>query len=168
MTNNMTTAVDTVIQLSLGYEPDAAVSGAVLVQTEQSTFLTFNATKLGEDNFYQDAGTALIEFPRCLTTKFGYPNDEALGGHPLSAKMEGAYDIYEVLNSSWVKQLEEQNRVSFPKTANWQSRHFIITFHDSTFECLAKDIKITVLNESYEAVFALITKRVVSDVADGE
>jgi hypothetical protein len=159
----MTTDVDIVVKLDLGYTPEAAVSGAVLIQTEYSTFLTFNAKKLAEDGFYHDAGTALVEFNRCLITKFGYPNDEALGGHPLAAKMQGAYDIYEVLNSSWAMQLEQQNKVLFPNTGKWKSRHFIFTFHDSTFECLADNLKLEILNEPYETIFERIAKHVVSE-----
>ena len=158
----MTSEIDLVVKLDLGYTPEAAVSGAVLVQTEYSTFLTFNAMKFSDDGFYHDAGTALVGFSRCRVTKFGYPNDEALDGHPLALKMQGAYDVYEVLNSSWVMQLEEQNRVSFPNTGRWKSRHFIFTFHDSTFECLADDLKLEILNERYETTFERIAKRVVS------
>ena len=160
----MTTDIDTVIKLDLGYTPEAAISGAVLVQTERSTFLTFNALKLAEDGFHQeDAGTALIEFDRCLITKFGYPNDEAQGGHPLAAKMHGAYDIYEVFNSSWATQLEQQNGIPFLNLPKWNIRHFIFIFHDSTFECLADDFKLEILNEPYQKVYERITKRVLSE-----
>jgi len=33
--------------------------------------------------------------------KFGGPNDEALGGHPLYERGLGRYGVYEVFNSSW-------------------------------------------------------------------
>ena len=159
----MTKDVDVVVKLDLGYTPEAAISGAVLVQTERLTFLTFNANKLTEDGFYNSAGTALVEFYSCSITKFGYPNDEAFEGHPLASQMDGSYEIYEVINSSWVTQLEEQNRVSFPNTGKWKCRHFIFAFHDSTFECIADDLKIEILNQPYETVFDRITKRVLSE-----
>ncbi len=157
--------IDKVVELDLGYTPEAAISGAVLVQTEQSTFLTFNAMrKVGQRR--EPAGSALVEFPFCQCTLFGYPNDEALPGHPLYSNGldSGGYGIYEVLNPSWPKRLEAQNRVVFPDAAPYSSpRHFIITFHDNTFECLADDIVLEVIDEPYEQVFARIAKRVLAE-----
>ena len=159
-----TNDVDDVVLLDLGYKPEAAVSGAVLVQTEHSTFLTFNAMKLENDGLRHPAGHAVIEFLLCAITKFGYPNDEASPGHPLYSKMAGAYDIYEVLNSSWIAELDQQNLVAFPNADNGaRSRHFIISFHDSTFECIADDFKLVVTDEPYEVVFQRIADRVVAE-----
>src|SRR5690349_20064435 len=129
---------DTVLELDLGYKPEAAVSGAVLLATEYSTVLAFNATEMAQDGQFLPAGYAIIEFLGCQITKFGYPNDEALSGHPLYPRLKGAYGIYEVLNSSWLTQLEQQNRAPFSDSGKWNARHFLITFHDSTFECLAE------------------------------
>jgi hypothetical protein len=86
---------------------------------------------------------AVLRFPMCQIMKFGYPNDEALGGHPLYEKGLGAYSIFEVLNSSWDKLLSDQNLIPFPnpRPAERLSRHFIVTFHESTFECLAEHIE---------------------------
>jgi hypothetical protein len=94
-----------------------------------------------------------------MLTKFGYPNDEALSGHPLYSKGLDAYGVCEVISSSWVKTLTEQNRVAFPDTPDSTLRHFIITFHDSTFECIARELKASVSEEPYEKVFAEITRR---------
>jgi hypothetical protein len=72
--------------------------------------------------------------------KFGYPNDEALPGHPLYPKGLSYYGLFEVLNSSWNKTLAEQNLVSFPDPSPSRSngRHFVVTFHDSALECIAE------------------------------
>jgi hypothetical protein len=82
---------------------------------------------------------AVLRFPLCHIFKFGYPNDEALPGHPLYSKGLSYYGLFEVLNSSWHKTLDEQNLVSFPnpQPSPTRSRHFVVTFHDSTFECIA-------------------------------
>ncbi len=154
--------VDKVVELDLGCIPEAAISGAVLVQTEQSTFLTFNAfRKAGRQR--ERVGTALVEFRFCTCTLFGYPNDEALKGHPLYQAGLRSYGIFEVLNPSWARRLEQQNRVAFPKTGTWSSRHFIITFHDSTFECLADDIALEIIDEPYARIFERITQRVLAE-----
>lgn len=159
----MTESVDKVIELDRGYLAEAAVSGAVLVQTERSTFLTFNAMQKRPDGLRERSGTALVEFPGCQCTQFGYPNDEALSGHPLYSSGLAEYAIHEVLNPSWARRLEQQNRVAFPQTGTWNLRHFIIAFHDSTFECLAGNLVLRVFDEPYARVLQRITERVLSE-----
>jgi hypothetical protein len=150
----------TIRTLDLGIVPEAAVSGPVLVATDDFTLLSFNAKRLeGEQRV--DAGTALLEFERCLISKFGYPNDEALSGHPLiGTTPKTCYRILEVVDSPWPAQLAAQNRIAFPHTSDWHIRHFIVTFHDSTFECLAHEVKVRVFPGPYADVWAEITKRI--------
>lgn len=163
----MTENMDQVIVLDLGYVPEAAISGAVLVQTESSCFLTFNAMRVEAGRNQSRAGFALVEFPGCLCTRFGYPNDEAFPGHPLFAKVQALYPpwtgIYQVLNSSWIRQVEQQNRKIFPNSSLWSVRHFIFGFHDSTFECIADDLVSQVIDEPFSAVLARISKRVLAE-----
>ena len=152
-----------IIELDLGCRPEPAVSGAVLVSSEYSTFLTFNAVKLNEDGpGLVNLGHAVVEFPLCHMTKFGYPNDEARWGIP--RYQATSYGIYEVKNSEWIPEIVRLNRYHFPDTPdNTTSRHFLIAFHDSTFECLADDIKIELTTEPYEQVFARISARFLSE-----
>lgn len=70
---------------------------------------------------------------------FGLPNDEAIEGHPLYKRGLSPYDVFEVVNSSWIRSLERMNSVHWrhdPATFQ-QLKHYIFTFHDSTFECIA-------------------------------
>ena len=160
----MTEEKDKVIALNLGCRPEAAVSGALLLQTEHNAYLTFNAQRESPDGFSEDAGTAVVEIVRCQITKFGYPNDEALLGHPLYRKGLITYGIYEVLKSSWIAELAEQNRIAFPdRTETTWMRHFVFVFHDSTFECLAQDVKISLHTEPYQRVFQTISKDLIND-----
>ena len=147
--------------LDFGIKPESAVSSPVLLQDDRSAFLTFNAERLRADGMFEEAGTAIVEIIGCSSTKFGYPNNEAIAGHPLYAKGLEAYDIFQVLNSSWDAEHAAQNLISFPNPRLSQSRpkHFIFTFHDSTFECLADEIKIEVSNEPYAQIFRRISER---------
>jgi|SRR5215203_780731 len=148
-----------VVKLDLGYVPEAAVSGAFLIQDEYRAFLTFNAMKV-ENDAYDAVGTAVVELIRCSTTKFGYPNDEALAGHPLYGKGLEAYEIFEVLDSNWIAQQREQNRVNFPDPPRKipTLRHFVFTFHDSTFECLADDIKVEIAKDPFAETLERLSK----------
>ena len=148
-------AIEKIIDLKLGVSPEAGVSGAVLVQSEYTTFLTFNAQKDTDEpsslgGFYTtDAGTAIVEFESCLISKFGHPNDEAAWGIPKYRDIDIETGICEVKNSNWVALLEKENSYSFPNTDYSLLKHFLLFFHDSTFECVASDIKLRLSEQPY-------------------
>jgi hypothetical protein len=88
---------------------------------------------------------ALVNFTRCRAFMFGPPNDEAFHGHPLAARGLKPYSAAEVLHSSWIRKLERMNAVHPKHTSGHfeNHRHFIFSFHDSTFECVAWDFTVT-------------------------
>jgi hypothetical protein len=72
---------------------------------------------------------------------FGGPNDEALSGHPLYSRGLKFYSAHQVLNSSWIKIREKMNSVH-PRHNPiffYKKNHYIITFHDNMFECIADE-----------------------------
>lgn len=71
---------------------------------------------------------------------FGPPNDEAFAGHPLAARGLRPYSVARVEASSWIRTLEAMNRVHPHHRPDRyrELQHFVISFHDSTFECIAK------------------------------
>jgi hypothetical protein len=61
----------------------------------------------------------------------------------LASRGLGYYGIFEVVGSSWVRELEEMNRVHpnhNPRRFD-KLRHFIFMFHDNTFEVIAEGVK---------------------------
>ncbi|HEX4142582.1 MAG TPA: hypothetical protein VHY91_03455 [Pirellulales bacterium] len=144
-----------VVELRIGCQPEPGVSGGRLLQSESAAFLFFNAVAHSAND---KLGTAVVEFQRCTQTTFGGPNDEALPEHPLYNKGLRYYGVFEVLNSSWAIETMARARKSAQrilrdrfedayKDHDWSTRHFIFTFHDSTFECLARDLQVTIHNE---------------------
>ncbi len=83
---------------------------------------------------------AVVEFEGPIAHFLGPPNDEAFKGHPLAARGLRPYGTYEIKGSSWVRALEKMNRVHprHSQTPYRRLRHFVISFHDSTFECIAR------------------------------
>lgn len=72
----------------------------------------------------------------------GFPNDEALEGHPLWALGLKFYRLHEVRTSEWLEEMRTIERkhpaaadVPFPA-----ARHFLLTFHDSMLEALASGV----------------------------
>ena len=151
---------DRIVPLDLGVVPEAAVPGGLLVQSEYSAYFLFNAMRVQEDGRRVEAGTAVVAFHAPLQTRFGNPNDEARPGHPVLGRHNQYSEICEVLASSWLAEIERQNKVSFPEFRYSGVRHFIVTLHDSTLECLARGIALEACVDSYEAAFRLVAERI--------
>lgn len=83
---------------------------------------------------------AIVRFSGTQATFLGAPNDEAFDGHPLASRGLRPCGAFEVLDSSWIRRLEQMNRVHPSHTAEMFAayRHFVLSFHDTTFECVAR------------------------------
>jgi hypothetical protein len=82
---------------------------------------------------------SVVRFERPVASMFGPPNDEAFSGHPLASRGLRPYGAFEVRDSSWIRRLERMNSVHPSHRPEHFSRyrHFILAFHDTTFECVA-------------------------------
>ncbi len=88
---------------------------------------------------------AIVTFERPTASLFGPPNDEAFRGHPLAVRGLKPYGAFQIENSSWVRKVERMNSVHpyHRPEAYDKLRHFILSFHDSTFECLAQGYSVS-------------------------
>ena len=168
---------DRVTELHLGFMPDAGASGAVLLQSEYSVFLLFNAVSddVRPSGHLEDLGVGILEFTRKVTTRFGYPNDEGRNEHPLYHRglSDIGYGVCEVLRSSWAAEwaaitrksanriLGGEDSMAFKRweTSHAVHRHFLVAFHDSTFECVAADMKASVDARPWREVLADTVER---------
>jgi hypothetical protein len=87
-----------------------------------------------------DHDIGVVEFKRMTSVKIGSPNDEVLRGHPLWGSGLEFYRAHEVKNSPWITELMEVDRAQehFEESQWTGRRHFMLTFHDETLECVAK------------------------------
>jgi hypothetical protein len=96
---------------------------------------------------------------------FGPPNEEAIAGHPLSGRGLHACGAFRVDRSSLVRTFERMNSVhrSHDPKVFEALTHYIFTFHDSTFECVAASFDATVeyigLDEEYARTLQLFRAR---------
>ena len=106
-----------------------------------------------EDGAGEDIYT--IKFNGVSQYKFGTPNDENITGHPYHSLGLGRYAFYEVLHSDWTKGLKKINsgHSKFDERTWDKKRHFIITFRDETFECVADSFEINQEKNSVEQKF---------------
>src|SRR5262249_49172654 len=129
---------DELIELTGAPKMETGAPHPIVFSTERSLAISYWVRESEE--------LAIIRFHRPSFHLFGPPNDEAIRGHPLAPRGLTSYRMFQVLNSSLVRHLERMNSVHprhDPK--RFQDRkHYILTFHDSTFECLARGFEAVV------------------------
>ena len=93
------------------------------------------------------APIVLVRFQRSYYHQFGPPGEEAIEGHPLAARGLDRFGAFRVHNSSLIRRLEQMDSVHRCHDPEWFKplRHYIWTFHDSTFECVARDFRANVV-----------------------
>ena len=109
---------------------------------------------------YTVSQIALVEFIRVVNFKFGGPNDEVLHGHPLYGHGLEYYEAHEIINSKWIIEQEQINAVhSRHDSERWQTlKHFVFTFHDEIFECIAEAYNVEIINGSFRDALCEATK----------
>ena len=97
---------------------------------------------------------ALVRFSLCYASIFGPPNDEAFTGHPLANRGLEPYGAFVIENSSWIRRLEQMNSVHpYHKPERfWARKHYVLSFHDSTFECVADDYTVELHESSLKKI----------------
>jgi hypothetical protein len=129
----------TPIDLGVRWEPN--VPAPVLVQTEGDAWLIF-APHFDDPN----SDPVVFHWIDCWGALLGTPNDEARSGHPLWRHgLRDSLWAGEVANSPWIADLEQRDRVH-PRhdPSRFEGlRHFILKFHDSTFEAIARGVEYT-------------------------
>jgi hypothetical protein len=128
--------LDEVIPLVEPKRPAAGAPDPFVAANETTVVLGYLPTSSATE----DPPYALVRFDRVHAHYLGAPNDEAFEGHPLAKRGLSAYGAYEVRNSSWIRSLERMNQVHprHDAAAFRLLRHFVVCFHDSTFECVAR------------------------------
>lgn len=92
--------------------------------------------------------------------RYGAPNDEARGGHPLAKYGLGFYGLFEVKNSPWIKESIAANR-NHPRHSDSlfaDQRHFVACFKDVMFEVQCKTLEEVTLTSLQ--ISALITDQI--------
>jgi hypothetical protein len=158
--------------VEIGVRWDGGAPLPHLLQSEWRTFLAFYMDEpdptwdgtwvnVVDPTSTNPALIGVIEWLRCTGAVLGGLNDEAFHGHRLwkhgLSKVEG-YGAGEVEGSAWIAELERSNRVHeyHRPEAYAKFRHFILAFHDSTFECVAEGFRAFRARDSMPKVLGLL------------
>ena len=107
----------------------------------------------------------VMQFWGCASVRFGAPNDEALNGHALFGSGLQLYRAHEVRNSAWLEEHIAVNAVHpSHDEARWRTlNHFVLTFHDETFEALCRGMSV----KTVEGTLADLLSSAAMDVVSG-
>ena len=118
-------AEDSVVALADLPRPPAGAGEAVLFASEYLLQIAYYA-------YERDDAVALVTFSGPEAHYFGPPHVDAVDRHPLHVRGLDIYGAFEVCDSSWIRELRQMSGRRI------EGRHFILTFHDITFECIAR------------------------------
>jgi hypothetical protein len=78
-----------------------------------------------------------------LIYKYGYPNDEAMGAHPMTKYGLGFYGLFEVLNSPWIIEIRDSNMIHPSHNDNMYNnyKHYIARFKDVTLDVICSKME---------------------------
>jgi hypothetical protein len=97
----------------------------------ESDFERFGPFDADDDPF------CTVLFPDTIFHRLGPPGDVDLEIHPLAPQGLIGYSVHEVTNSSLVAEVVAE--LAAVASTGAAKRHFVITFNESTFECVASD-----------------------------
>jgi len=114
------------------------------------------------DNLMLDNNILVLKFQHCYRFTFGSPNDETISGHRYYKLGLVPYAVFELQGSDLIEELKAINAVHpYFNSKNYDSlKHYIITFHDKTFECVAEGYEISAKNISLYSQSVSILKEI--------
>lgn len=138
------------------FEMDCGSPSPMIVSNDSELFIAFYSYKQSttlepqERNTVYDTGIFALNFKSYLKYSFGLPSNETIEGHPYYKLGIKSFAFYELKGSDLIKQLEDIEKVHPYYTPDkWTDyKHYILTFHDNMFECVAKGFEIREENVS--------------------
>jgi hypothetical protein len=130
-------------------------------ETETRGVGAFTSARMIQPASEQPELLALIELKGCYGHRFGGPNDEVISGHPFYGRGLRAYRAHIIENSPWLATERKTNSVHRGFRADrWERiNHYLLCFHDDTFEFLAEGWAAEVIAASFPQVVGLAVER---------
>ena len=133
---------DRAVALELAPPPDSGDSLPIVLAKDGAVILSYVAGR---------ELTVVATFPVCAATLFGEPRAKTLSKHPLAERGLKPHGAFEIKDSSWARALEARDGAG-------RKKHFVFTFRDSVFECVANDIGVELIREDDDTI-KLMSKR---------
>ena len=129
---------------------DSGSPSPIILSNDNELFIAFYADKEStsaipqERNTIIDVGIVALKFKPYLKYALGLPGSETIHGHPYSKLGMKSYSFYELKNSDLIKSLQNIEKVhEYYDPEKWENyKHYILTFHDNMFECIAREFEL--------------------------
>lgn len=129
---------------------DYGAPSPTIISNDRDLFVAFYVDKEAtsempqQRNSISDTGVISIKFKWCQKYTFGSPSNETLHGHPYYKLGLRSCAFYELKDSDLIKSLQEiEKSHDYYSLDGWEKyKHYILTFHDNMFECVALDFEI--------------------------
>lgn len=108
---------------------------------------------------------AIIRFNRVLEYKYGLPNDELIFCHQLYKYGLESYSGFCLKDSPWIASTKEllSNHPYFSLSSIKDSKHFILSFKEGVFECIANRYDVKYVNGDMFDVSIKLIQNIFSD-----
>lgn len=116
-------------------EPDVEHPLPIVLSKDGALVLSYMAFLVRKD------AHIILTFHYAFGHRFGPPDKKGLASHPLAARGLKADGAFEVKGSTWV-------RDSF----GGKGKHYVFTFKDATFECVAEGYGSETIDEDADVV----------------
>lgn len=143
-------------EISLELSPDTGAPLPMLLSNEGKLALLYYIDQYTYNNISfpvprdieGDLGVATLYFTGVYNMQFGSPSNESISGHRYHNFGLRSYVFYQVENSEWIREVEKMNSVHpyHSKERYTVLNHYLIGFHDSVFECIAKQFDVEFFN----------------------
>jgi hypothetical protein len=132
------------------FEMDMGAPVPLVISNDNELFLTFYRDKFSkrevpvERNTVYDEGVFVLNFKFYLSYRFGLPGNETIQGHPYYKLGLKPYSFFELKDSDFIGQLIKIERIHpYFNPEKWKVyKHYILTFHDNMFECIAEGFEL--------------------------
>ena len=128
---------DQVVLLDSAPRPAADAADPFIVASDCRVILTYPIAESDFERFGpfdpDDDPFCAVLFSDTVFHRLGPPGDTDLAIHPLAAQGLCSYSAHEVVNSSLCAEIAAASAIAPAQ------HHFVITFLESTFECVASD-----------------------------
>lgn len=152
---------------------DVGAPTPTILSNDNNLYLMFYSNEEGDkaetlrernrNNVY-DRVTYVLKFNLFIKYRFGMPNNEIIIGHPYFKLGLKPNSFYQLEGSDWIKELMKIDSVHpYFNEEKWTNyKHYIFTFHDNMFECIAKDYEISESTISiYKKAITIINEMIV-------
>jgi hypothetical protein len=135
---------DLVVLLDDVPHPAADAAEPFLVSSGQRVILAYPIAESDFERFgpfdSDDDPFCTVLFPDAAFYRLGPPGNGELEIHPLAAQGLLGYSVHEVMNSSLAAEIPAAGEpAAATNSTSAAHRHFVVTFNESTFECVASD-----------------------------